>query len=328
MAWSSAGGIGFKGSRKGTPFAATQAAICGGQRRQGVRHAQRRGARQGTGRRPRVGDPRAADDRHRREVDPRRHADSAQRLPAAEAAARLRRSGAASSLQLPAAERDAQRELAADSWKLEATRNQRMARYIGSGLPAVPARRHEALPEGRALLHGEVRDREAQPAARAARQAAQGEAGRLRPAAAREAEGQAHLRRAREPVPPLLRDGGPARAASPARRCCSCSSAGSTTSSTGSASRPRARRRGSSCATATSWSTAGRSTCRRTRSRPATWSTVRGTSAQNATIQHAMEEVKGRGIPEWLSFDAGQHDRPRSRRCRRASRSTCPCRSS
>ena len=34
--------------------------------------------------------------------------------------------------------------------------------------------------------------------------------------------------------------------------------------------------------------------------------TVRGASAQNTAIQHAMEEVKGRGIPEWLSFDAGQ----------------------
>ena len=33
---------------------------------------------------------------------------------------------------------------------------------------------------------------------------------------------------------------------------------------------------------------------------------VRGTSAQNTAIQHAMEEVKGRGIPEWLLFDAGQ----------------------
>ena len=33
---------------------------------------------------------------------------------------------------------------------------------------------------------------------------------------------------------------------------------------------------------------------------------VRGSSAQNATIVHAMEEVKGRGIPEWLSFDGGQ----------------------
>ena len=32
---------------------------------------------------------------------------------------------------------------------------------------------------------------------------------------------------------------------------------------------------------------------------------VRGDSAQNPTIQHAMEEVKGRGIPEWLTIDAG-----------------------
>jgi small subunit ribosomal protein S4 len=31
---------------------------------------------------------------------------------------------------------------------------------------------------------------------------------------------------------------------------------------------------------------------------------VRGTSGQNVSIQHAMEEVKGRGIPEWLLFDA------------------------
>src|SRR3979490_3470374 len=30
VAWSSAGGIGFRGSRKGTPFAATQAAISAG----------------------------------------------------------------------------------------------------------------------------------------------------------------------------------------------------------------------------------------------------------------------------------------------------------
>jgi small subunit ribosomal protein S4 len=31
---------------------------------------------------------------------------------------------------------------------------------------------------------------------------------------------------------------------------------------------------------------------------------VRGGSAQNPTIVHAMEEVKGRGIPEWLLFDS------------------------
>ena len=33
---------------------------------------------------------------------------------------------------------------------------------------------------------------------------------------------------------------------------------------------------------------------------------VHSSSAQNAAIQHALEEVKGRGVPEWLSFDAGQ----------------------
>ncbi len=32
---------------------------------------------------------------------------------------------------------------------------------------------------------------------------------------------------------------------------------------------------------------------------------VRGQSGQNPTIQHAVEEVKGRGIPEWLIVDAG-----------------------
>jgi small subunit ribosomal protein S4 len=30
---------------------------------------------------------------------------------------------------------------------------------------------------------------------------------------------------------------------------------------------------------------------------------VRQGSIENATIQHAMEEVKGRGVPEWLSLD-------------------------
>ena len=30
---------------------------------------------------------------------------------------------------------------------------------------------------------------------------------------------------------------------------------------------------------------------------------VRGPSAKSSSIQHAMEEVKGRGIPEWLEFD-------------------------
>ena len=31
---------------------------------------------------------------------------------------------------------------------------------------------------------------------------------------------------------------------------------------------------------------------------------MRQSSGENPTIQHAMEEVKGRGIPEWLLIDA------------------------
>ena len=47
VSWSSAGAIGFKGSRKGTPFAATQAALTADQRRQDVRHALVRRAGEG-----------------------------------------------------------------------------------------------------------------------------------------------------------------------------------------------------------------------------------------------------------------------------------------
>ena len=42
-----------------------------------------------------------------------------------------------------------------------------MARYTGLRLPALPARRAEALPEGRALLHRQVRHRAPQLSARA-----------------------------------------------------------------------------------------------------------------------------------------------------------------
>jgi small subunit ribosomal protein S4 len=31
---------------------------------------------------------------------------------------------------------------------------------------------------------------------------------------------------------------------------------------------------------------------------------VRQTSQKDVAVQHALEEVKGRGVPEWLSFDA------------------------
>ena len=41
--------------------------------------------------------------------------------------------------------------------------------------------------------------------------------------------------------------------------------------------------------------------------------TVLGRTQKNPTIEHAMEEVKGRGIPEWLSFDTDDDHRPRQR---------------
>ena len=52
IAWSSAGGIGFKGSRKGTPFAATQAAIsaANGAKNYGLRSADVRVKGPGSGR--------------------------------------------------------------------------------------------------------------------------------------------------------------------------------------------------------------------------------------------------------------------------------------
>ena len=62
IAWSSAGAIGFKGSRKGTPFAATQGGDLGREYGEDVWCAIARGACEGAGWRPRVGNPCAPDD--------------------------------------------------------------------------------------------------------------------------------------------------------------------------------------------------------------------------------------------------------------------------
>jgi hypothetical protein len=76
IAWSSSGSLGFKGSRKGTPFAAQQAQV-------------RRCSHPGPGQRTRVGHPRLHRGGRRSEVDPRHHAHPSQWLPAAQAAPRL-----------------------------------------------------------------------------------------------------------------------------------------------------------------------------------------------------------------------------------------------
>ena len=90
VCWSSAGAIGFKGSRKGTPYAAQQASLAaaGVARDQyGMKSVEVRVKGPGSGRESAVRALAAAGlhiVRH-----PRRHADSAQRLPSAKAPPRL-----------------------------------------------------------------------------------------------------------------------------------------------------------------------------------------------------------------------------------------------
>jgi ribosomal protein S11 len=85
ISWSSAGTVGFKGSRKSTPFAAQLAAEDAARKAMPTRHAQRGRLRQGPRRRPRVGASRAAVGRAQDQPHPRRHPGPAQRLPAAQA---------------------------------------------------------------------------------------------------------------------------------------------------------------------------------------------------------------------------------------------------
>ena len=89
ISWSSAGTMGFKGSRKSTPYAAQMAAEDAARKasEHGMRTA--RGGSVGPGLRPRVGSARPAGVGLHGHVDPRRDADPAQRLPAAQAPPRL-----------------------------------------------------------------------------------------------------------------------------------------------------------------------------------------------------------------------------------------------
>ncbi len=151
VSWSSAGAIGFKGSRKGTPFAATQAAMTAGNvaKTFGMRSVEVLVKGPGPAANPPSARCRTPASRCKsiRDVTP----DSAQRLPAPEAPPR--------------------RKLTR-SLDLE-RRTTLHGSIYRSGLPPVPPRGHEAVPQGRALLHREVRHREAQHAARPARPPAQ-----------------------------------------------------------------------------------------------------------------------------------------------------------
>ena len=174
-----------------------------------------------------------------------------------------------------------------------------------SGLPVVPARRHEALPQGRALLHGQVRDREAQCAAGPARPVApqakmagygmqlrekqkvkrtygvlENQFRRYFEAADRQkgVTGELllqSLERRLDNVIYRLGSRDVARAGAPAR-----------------APRPLPRQR----------QEGGHPVVRRA-VRATPWPCVRAAS-RTPSIKHAMEEVKGRGVPEWLTVEA------------------------
>ena len=92
LAWSSAGGIGFKGVAQGHPVRRDAGGDQRRARSEGVRPANRGRAGEGTGSGARIGDSGAPDLRRAGDkVDSRRHADSAQRVSPAEAASSLSR---------------------------------------------------------------------------------------------------------------------------------------------------------------------------------------------------------------------------------------------
>ena len=89
ISWSSAGAMGFKGSRKGTPFAAQQAADSAAKKAMdhGLRTVQIYVRGPGAGRESALRALQSAGIKH--QSDQRRYADPAQRLPPAQAAAGL-----------------------------------------------------------------------------------------------------------------------------------------------------------------------------------------------------------------------------------------------
>ena len=98
LCWASAGTSGFKGSRKSTPFAGQMAAQQAAEKATQVRRQGSRSEGEGPGQRPRERDHRARSRRPEGQVDRRRHAAAAQRLPAAQEAPRVSRRGSRSRL--------------------------------------------------------------------------------------------------------------------------------------------------------------------------------------------------------------------------------------
>ena len=209
IAWESAGGAGFKGSRKSTPFAAQVTADAAA--RKGIEHGLQKVEvfvkGPGSGRETAIRSLQAAglEVTGVKDVTPQAH-NGCRPRKRQEGLDMARDTGP----QCKQCRREGQ--------KLFLKGERCLTDKCGVERRSLPARRARPRPP---------------------------EAERVPRAAAREAEGQALLRRAREAVPRSTTRRPRASRASPARTCCACSSAASTTCSCGSASPPRGARRGS-----------------------------------------------------------------------------------
>ena len=174
IAWESAGGAGFKGSRKSTPVRGPGDRRRGRAQGHGARPPEGRGLREGPRLGPRDRDPLAPGRRPRDHGDQGRDAAGPQRLPAAQAEAGL-------------------------TWRAIPDPQCKQCRREGMKLFLKGERclTDKCGVERRALPAGRPRPRPRAPVGVPA-------------AAAREAEGPPLLRRAREAVPQLLRQGQPA----------------------------------------------------------------------------------------------------------------------
>ena len=218
IAWESAGGAGFKGSRKSTPFAAQVTADAAAKKgmEQGLQKVEVFVKGPGSG--PRDRDPLAAGGRPRGHEHPRRHAAGPQRLPPAQAEACLM-----------ARDRGPQcKQCRREGIKLFLKGERCLTDKCGV--------ERRAYPPGD---HGRGRQKQSE----------------YRAPAAREAEGPPLLRRAREAVPQLLRQGQPPAGRHRREPAAPAGDAASTTSSCGSASRPRGARHASWSCTDTGPST-------------------------------------------------------------------------
>ena len=325
LAWSSAGRIGFKGSRKGTPFAAQVAA-------QNCRQAARKehGVRsvdvmvKGPGAGPRVGDPRPPGRGPRHQVDQGRDADPAQRLPAAQAAPRLAvveqlfAVSGPPSFEPPgvpgAVSASSQVEVPVASGRGRQVKER--SQWLDIHGPVCRLCRREGM---KLFLKGDrcFKDK----CAIERRNYPPGQHGTpARPRTSATACSFARSRRSSASTACSKRSSALFRSEADRRKGITgenllvSSSGASTTSSTASASRPRAPRRASSSATATSQVNGRKITIPSYQVQGGADGRGQGEEPQEPLIRSSVETARGRGVPEWLELDAGERSAARCSR--------------